>query len=212
MSTPAPSQLIEAREKGLPRYFTGEPCIRGHVSERLVNGNVCLACARWRESEKRRKNPEKVREHSREYRKSRGESHRIVKRIAAARYRKKNLSKIKEKRTQYYLSNRDAIRDRLRKYSKANPGLNAAEATLRRANKKNATPVWVDIERLKEVYKRRDRLRKCLGLEMHVDHIVPLQSKYVCGLHVPWNLRIVGAKTNLRKNNRIWPDMTDWSS
>ena len=27
----------EAKAKGLKRYFTGEPCINGHISERLVS-------------------------------------------------------------------------------------------------------------------------------------------------------------------------------
>ena len=43
----------EAKAKGLKRYFTGKPCIHGHVEERYINGS-CIKChddqvARYRE-------------------------------------------------------------------------------------------------------------------------------------------------------------------
>ena len=36
----------DAKARGLTRYFTGVPCSRGHVAERLVSTFTCVECAR----------------------------------------------------------------------------------------------------------------------------------------------------------------------
>jgi hypothetical protein len=42
-----------------------------------------------------------------------------------------------------------------------------------------------------------------------VDHIIPLKSDFVCGLHCHTNLRVITAEENKAKNNRYWPDMPE---
>lgn len=45
------------------------------------------------------------------------------------------------------------------------------------------------------------------GVDFEVDHVIPLRSKLVCGLHNEFNLRVIPAIENNKKGNRYWPDM-----
>lgn len=56
----------DARAAGLKRFFTGEPCMRGHIAEQYVSTGQCLTCCRtvYAEGNERYKqaNKEKVAE------------------------------------------------------------------------------------------------------------------------------------------------------
>lgn len=69
---------------------------------------------------------------------------------------------------------------------------------------KQAVPVWYELEKhaITELYKERDNWCK-YGVDAHVDHIVPLQHKLVCGLHTLANLRVITAYDNLSKHNKF---------
>lgn len=90
-----------------------------------------------------------------------------------------------------------------KRYSKENRGAFRATVARRRASKIKATPSWLnptDFIIIKHLYDSCPE-------GYHVDHIVPLRGKTVCGLHVPWNLRVIPAEENLSKGNRVWPNM-----
>ena len=72
---------------------------------------------------------------------------------------------------------------------------------------KKATPIWSEREAIETVYRMAAKLSALYGVRFHVDHIVPIKSDVVCGLHVHANLQVLEASENSRKSNRHWPDM-----
>lgn len=69
-----------------------------------------------------------------------------------------------------------------------------------------AWPNWcANDPAIKAIYKEAERRRKN-GEDVHVDHIVPITSNLVSGLHVAWNLQIIHTKYNYAKSNYQWPD------
>ena len=92
------------------------------------------------------------------------------------------------------------------KYNKANRSKRTAQENKRRAGKLEATPPWLTEDHLKSIYSVYELAKECevlTGDKYHVDHIVPLQGKNVCGLHVPWNLQVLPADINIKKGNRF---------
>ena len=71
-----------------------------------------------------------------------------------------------------------------------------AKTNKRRAAKLNAIVAWTNLEKIKEIYKNCPK-------GFHVDHIIPLVSDKVCGLHVENNLRIIPAEENISKGNKL---------
>lgn len=70
-----------------------------------------------------------------------------------------------------------------------------------------ATPAWLSKSQLAEIaafYDEARRLTVATGERHEVDHVVPLHSPVVSGLHVPWNMRVISKEENNRKGNRAF--------
>jgi len=58
------------------------------------------------------------------------------------------------------------------------------------------------IKDMRNKYAEKIRLQEECGVKLQMDHIIPLQAKGVCGLHVPWNMQITSAEYNSSKQNK----------
>lgn len=117
-----------------------------------------------------------------------------------------NKEAVAEQRKSYRLANKETLAERDKAYYEANRPLYYAKNAQRKASKKKATPAWADLEAIKGIYLLAAINREG-GFDLHVDHIVPLQSDIVCGLHCEANLQLMRASDNISKGNRRWPDM-----
>lgn len=120
-----------------------------------------------------------------------------------ALYRDSDLERSK-KAYQVNIENRKAYQ---RLWSKTNRGIANALARKYKLKKAKATPTWLTEEQLYNMqctYKVAAQLSAASSEKWHVDHIVPIRGKDVCGLHVPWNLQLLPAKMNMTKGNRVW--------
>lgn len=116
-----------------------------------------------------------------------------------------NKETIAEKQKAYREANKEARAEQKKVYQKANSHLGNAIGARRRASKLQATPSWANKEHIDSIYLLASINRKA-GHDVQVDHIVPLQSKLVCGLHCESNLQLLQGSNNKAKGNRHWPN------
>jgi len=129
-------------------------------------------------------------------------------RIAAmGEWAKKNAERSRQIKRRYAEKFPERVQASRKAWEIANPAAKAEKEARRRAAKLNATPRWNDVDRMREFYFAADFLSMVTGEWYHVDHIVPLQSKLVCGFHADSNLQVVPGAHNQAKGNRWWPDM-----
>lgn len=100
-------------------------------------------------------------------------------------------------------ANKELISEQYRRWALNNRASIYARMAKRRAAKFNATPLWADQGEIQQFYERAVKLTQETGIRHEVDHIIPLQSPVVSGLHVPANLQVLTQAENVRKSNRL---------
>lgn len=111
-------------------------------------------------------------------------------------WQKNNPDKVRASRRARFAANRDHILPKLAEVKRR-----------RKAASERATPNWANKFFMQEAYDLARRRTKATGFAWHVDHIVPLLNKRVCGLHCEQNLAVITGAENFRKSNVRWPYM-----
>lgn len=119
-----------------------------------------------------------------------------------ADWRAANRSRELSVNAEWRKNNRDRFREMVSDWNDRNPGARAAHCRERQARKRNATPKWLTREQRRHM-KQFYILAAQANEPVHVDHIVPLDGRLVCGLHVPWNLQLLGAIPNMQKGSKL---------
>jgi 5-methylcytosine-specific restriction endonuclease McrA len=191
-TTNLPKTRKEAQETGSKYYFTGGPCKHGHIAPRKTKG-ACIECLKveWQQS------AEKRAEYFKQY---------------------NQREEIKDQKHEWYQKNKSKViaaaqtrpAEQLRAYRNAwkenNKTQVRADTKARRRKHRDATPKWLSRKQkseIRQLYQIAITMTQTTGEQYVVDHIVPLRADTVCGLHVPWNLRVITQEENLKKSNKL---------
>ena len=187
-----PSTRKEAQRTGATHYFTGLPCKYGHIAPRKTKG-TCVECLKveWIKSNEFRA------EYFKQYNRR---------------------EEVKDKKNEWYEANKEQVMNAAkirpieikREYQKAWKERNTtwvrADTKARRRKHREATPKWLtkkEKAEIRQLYQIAITMSKTTGEQYVVDHIVPLRGNDICGLHVPWNLRVITQEENLKKSNKF---------
>lgn len=227
-----PATRSEALASGSKTYFTGKPCVLGEIAERHTKSKNCL-CGAHKKMEADRKSAYYI--EKRDHLISYSSEYQATNKEKARSYRKKYIDKdpesAKAQARAWYEQNREAVvmrsrawfvqnKDRAIANSRAWAERNKSEITQYRRNRKKRvlerTPAWFsDLDRfvLEEAYLLAAHRKLVTGIDWHVDHMFPLYSRTVSGLHSWTNIQVIPAFMNLMKQNKlVFTEHFEWMS
>jgi 5-methylcytosine-specific restriction endonuclease McrA len=208
----------DAIAKGLNRFFTGKPCIHGHLIERRTDNRRCVQCMR----DVANKVPkEKKKELFAKYYAKNTEAQRQ----RTKDYREKNPEKTKQASISYRINNKEKVQASQKRWRELNPNYkkeyrnkNPEKSRIHFRNryaKKKAAEGRHTANDIKRIYLNQGGKCAACGIAVskggmngyHVDHIQPIVKG---GSNGPENLQILCAPCNLKKGPKCpieWANM-----
>lgn len=193
------------------RFFSGTPCKRGHIGPRLASTGACCECTSEANRERyardsarilaqvhayRAAAPEKVSDQHRNWRLAHIEQERARDKRRFLESKDEHIARLQA----WNSANPEMARQRVARWTKANPGKVTAKGARRRAAVLQRTPSWADHDAISGMYELAAVFRRT-GLQVEVDHAIPLQGRTVSGLHVHDNLQLFNSTANKAKSN-----------
>jgi len=185
-----PLTSTEAKRLGLSMYFTGVPCKNGHVTSRYASSAECFFCRKDKNASPAMKAKQI------EWAASNQEQ-----KLKAGKERYERNKTWQQLRTQMkWVAKKEKVIETNNRWAKNNP--EKFRLIVRNRNKlrklivKQQRPQWADTKKIRQIYDN------CPN-GYHVDHVIPLRGKTVCGLHIETNLQYMPAVENIKKSNKF---------
>jgi 5-methylcytosine-specific restriction endonuclease McrA len=195
----------EAKCIGEKRYFTGKPCIHGHIAERKATNGECIECSSIRNSDWYKSNKEWNKKKHKKY------NQKYKEEISARRKQeyKINAEAVKEKARSYYAANKEEVKKRNETYAKQNRHIGSVRCRNRRARQKLSIESHSasDVNEIR-IFQKNKCANCGISFEtsgFHVDHIYPLSKG---GSNGKENIQLLCPTCNLRKHAK---DPIDWA-
>ena len=179
------AQVIAMAEKVCTKCAVSKPLSDYYFDNRRKNLRPsCKSCAKKEASIHQKNTKEKQAQRQRDW-------------------RAKNSDKWQAYTQAYYEQNKEHIKEYKANWVQENLDKHNALMAKRRARELQALPAWADLKAIRTEYSLAKWCSKVTGIQYEVDHIIPLQGKRVCGLHVANNLQVIPQSNNRKKSNQF---------
>lgn len=188
----------EAKQRGLSRYYTGKPCIKGHVEQRLVSNGRCAKCLSMSTAAriKERYHTDPV------FRDACIKRSQDKYEAEGAVWYWNNVQQAAEINKRWIRNNKEKHLISKARWRANNKERLAFLQSNRRSRQLQAMPSWANAEAIQQFYTEAARQTEQTGVQYTVDHIIPLNGNNACGLHVETNLQLLTLSENSAKGNK----------